>query len=774
MRKLLLSILIISNSLFVIAQNLVVNPSFEIISTVNCDANSNAADFNSETPNWTTPINTTPDIMDITCNIACFSNPYGSAAFTPGSQTPRTGSRMAHAICYGANVWYRELIQVNLSSALDTTKQYKVEFYVSLSSNYQFSSNAFEVLFTTAEIPLQAGNANLNTPQLTYLGSAITDTTNWTHIEFIFCPTEEYTHFTVGNISKNFTVVNTGFGSRGYSGYYYDDFSVTELAAPNFTFTYTDPSCGNNNGTITIHGLLPSSTYNISYDYNNITQGPFSLNSNAAGEITFTGLSAGTYTNFIIDIGCPLSLPDTIILTSASALTPTITGILSLCQGDTTMLDAGAGYSSYSWTPSGNSQTINVTTAGTYSVTVTDSSGCTGSDTVIVTVSPNLNPIITGNLSFCAGDSTTLDAGAGYSSYSWSPSGNSQTINVNTGGIYIVTVSNGGSCDGSDTVTVTVNPNPTPTITGNTILCTGDSLTLNAGNYLGYLWSTTDNSQTINVNSSGNYSVTVTDNNGCIGDDSITITENALPIITVTNDTICNGEQASLTASGASTYVWSNSSTSNPLTANPSATTTYTVTGSDNSCTGSATGIITVYLGPQAMFFVDPPDVEINEIVSFIDASIDASSWSWNFGDGNTAIGLNPTHSYTSPGSYTSCLLVEDLNGCKDSICLKVNVNQLFTFYIPNSFSPNKDGFNEIFIPKGVNIDEERYLMQIYDRWGKKVFETTDLHEGWNGSINGNIINEETTSNVFVYYFHVYENNTDIDHEYRGAIILIK
>jgi len=467
-------------------------------------------------------------------------------------------------------------------------------------------------------------------------------------------------------------------------------------------------------------------------------------------------------------------LPDTIILTSASALTPTITGILSLCQGDTTTLDAGAGYSSYSWTPSGNSQTINVTTAGTYSVTVTDSSGCTGSDTVIVTVSPNLNPIITGNLSFCAGDSTTLDAGAGYSSYNWSPSGNSQTINVNTGGIYIVTVSNGGSCDGSDTVTVTVNPNPTPTITGNTILCTGDSLTLNAGNYLGYLWSTTDNSQTINVNSSGNYAVTVTDNNGCIGADSITITENALPIITVTNDTICNGEQASLTASGASTYVWSNSSTSNPLTASPSTTTTYTVTGSDNSCTGSATGIITVYLGPQAMFFVDPPDVEINEIVSFIDASIDASSWSWNFGDGNTAIGLNPTHSYTSPGSYTSCLLVEDLNGCKDSICLKVNVNQLFTFYIPNSFSPNKDGFNEFFIPKGVNIDEERYLMQIYDRWGKKVFETTDLYEGWNGSINGNIINEETTSNVFVYYFHIYENNTDIDHEYRGAIILIK
>ena len=102
-------------------------------------------------------------------------------------------------------------------------------------------------------------------------------------------------------------------------------------------------------------------------------------------------------------------------------------------------------------------------------------------------------------------------------------------------------------------------------------------------------------------------------------------------------------------------------------------------------------------------------------------------------------------------------------------------INQLFTFYIPNSFSPDDNGVNDVFIPSGVNVDEDRYIMQIYDRWGKIVFETKDITKGWDGSINGQeIIAEETSSNVFSYYFHIYERHTDIDHEYRGHIIIVK
>lgn len=228
MNKIIYVLICFFISNFIYSQNLVVNPSFETVSTVRCNLNNHAADFNSETPNWTAPVNTSPDIMDITISNTCFSNPYGSAAFTPGPQTPRTGNRMTHAIFYASNLWYREIVQVNLSSALDPAKQYLVEFYVSLCDDYQYASNAFEVLFTTSEMPLQSANANLPAPQLTYSGTAVADKTNWTLISFIFSPTAAYTHFQIGNISKNFTVVNTGSGSIAYSGYYIDDVSVTE------------------------------------------------------------------------------------------------------------------------------------------------------------------------------------------------------------------------------------------------------------------------------------------------------------------------------------------------------------------------------------------------------------------------------------------------------------------------------------------------------------------------------------------------------------------
>jgi len=353
---------------------------------------------------------------------------------------------------------------------------------------------------------------------------------------------------------------------------------------------------------------------------------------------------------------------------------------------------------------------------------------------------------------------------------------NTQTITVTTAGTYSVTVVDGNGCNSSDTVIVVENPNPTPAITGNTSFCTGDSITLNAGNYNTYLWTPSGNTQTISVTSGGTYSVTVTDGNACIGVDSIIIIENASPIVTVTDDSVCIGYQASLIASGASTYVWSNSSTSNSLLASPSSTTTYTVTGTDlNSCTGSATGTITVHQGPQAIYFVNPDKAEVGEIVYFTDASIGANSWYWNFGDGQTASGLDPTHSYQLPGVYTSWLIVEDDYGCRDSSSVNLNIVQLFTFYIPNAFSPNDDGINDVFIPKGINIDEDRYTMQIFDRWGMKVFETSDLYEAWDGKVNGQVIdNDNMVSAIFVYYVHLYEKYTDIDHEYRGKILMLK
>ncbi len=306
----------------------------------------------------------------------------------------------------------------------------------------------------------------------------------------------------------------------------------------------------------------------------------------------------GVYALVVEVDGCASEIASTTVVVDPSPQ-PVITGQHAFCTGFSSTMDAGAGYSSYLWDDGSMMETREVFASGTYYVTVTDMNGCTGTAAFDVTENASLSPVITGTLEFCAGSGTILDAGPGYAAYAWSTGETSQTINVTQGGNIGVIVSDAAGCTGSAAVTAIEHPNPTVQIGGSTTYCIGGYTILDAGAYASYQWSNDSTSQTITASSPGVYAVTVVDNNGCSGAASVNVDESTSlnPVITGGLAFCENGSTTLNAGSGFATYLWSDGSMHQTLVVNTAGN--YSVSVSDNQgCTGEATVSVAEVLPP--------------------------------------------------------------------------------------------------------------------------------------------------------------------------------
>ncbi|MBI2966935.1 MAG: gliding motility-associated C-terminal domain-containing protein [Bacteroidetes bacterium] len=371
-------------------------------------------------------------------------------------------------------------------------------------------------------------------------------------------------------------------------------------------------------------------------------------------------LCAGTFTVTVTD-GAGTTSTASVIITEPSPVTPTITagGPTTFCAGGSVTLTSSAA-SSYSWSTLEITQGITVSSGGTYTVTVTDGSGCTGTANQAVTVNSNPTPTITpgGPTTFCAGGSVTLTSSAA-SSYSWTTLETTQGIIVSSGGTYTVTVTDGNGCTGTASQAVTVNSNPVPTITpgGPTTFCAGGSVMLTSSAASSYSWSTLETTQGIIVSSGGTYTVTVTDGNGCTGTTSQAVTVNSNPIPTITAGgptTFCAGGSVTLTSSAASSYSWSTLETTQGITASTGGTYTVTVTDG-NGCTGTANQAVTVNSNPTPTITAGGPTTFCAGGSVTLTSSA-ASSYSWST--------LETTQAITVSASGTYTITVTDPNGC--------------------------------------------------------------------------------------------------------------
>lgn len=321
---------------------------------------------------------------------------------------------------------------------------------------------------------------------------------------------------------------------------------------------------------------------------------------------TTQSISVGTAATYTVTVtntnNCTGSV--TAAVTSIPSPTPAITGTLSFCAGSTTTLTTGT-FSSYLWSSGGTTKSITKGVAGTYTVTVTGSNGCTGQTSATISSIAKPVPVITGPLVFCPGKTTTISTGT-FTSYLWSTGATTKSITRGVAGTYTVTVANSAGCTGTVSATVTAASNAAPVITGSLSYCNGSSTNISTGNFSSYLWSNGITTQSIAISAIGTYTVTVTNASGCTGTVSAIITQKSKPTVTSTptDTSICPPAiNIQLNATGASTYSWSpatglNKTTGAIVTASPTSTTTYTVTGTAaNGCTASS--VSKINLKPQ-------------------------------------------------------------------------------------------------------------------------------------------------------------------------------
>ena len=373
-------------------------------------------------------------------------------------------------------------------------------------------------------------------------------------------------------------------------------------------------------------------------------------------------------------------------------------------------------------------------------------------DSIILTINPSPTPVISG-----PNDTCEFTQGVNYSTpdmpgntFNWDVIGgiintgqgtNQITIDWGSAGTGTVTLIETTPEGCNDTITaylINLNPLPIAYAGADTNICVGDNVTITASGGVNYLWDTgqTIKSITVSPTVTTTYAVTVSDNMGCTESDDITVTVLEIPIIWVSQGDveICRDSSIDLTANGAVSYTWYpatglSSSSGSIVSAFPTNTTTYTITGTSSyGCTGSGTVTVKVYLTPTTpvLSLIDSIYLCLSESLILDAGRIDDwNSYLWNDGSTNQRLFIE------EPGIYW--IKIANL-GCyvTDSII----INPCTEIWVPNAFTPGGAyPINNIFKAKGENI--RKFQMWIYNRWGQQVFVSNNIQIGWDGKFNG-------------------------------------
>jgi gliding motility-associated-like protein len=620
--------------------------------------------------------------------------------------------------------------------------------------------------------------------------------------------------------------IATGLGPNTYTLNVVDNnncsvtktFIILEPTALTSTYTSLPATCGFANGSATVSVLGGTPNYEFVWNLpGNPTGATASAMQPGSGWVAYITDANGCIITQTVNVNA-LPVP---VITGFTSTPPKCFGA---SNGDVTInYTSGTGPYTVAWsnpisqtnTSAALTQSVSGIPAGIYTATLTDSYGCVASMQTTVTQPNILLLLVDPPSTICYGQNTQLNAsgqgGTPAYTYTWSPNpfvgGGPHNVAPLATTIYTVSISDIEGCQAPNK-TIVISVNPPLTATGTSVtLCDGlstvfspttTSLGGNGGPY-NYVWSpVTSNadfisvtavapsSQTINT-----YTVTVQD--GCTDVPAVavyTLVANPLPTATFSANIREGCPPLNVTLTGNSgnandQFYWGE----NGLIGTPDINLTYSDSGKHdvtltvvdvNGCERSIVLQDYIYVYPQviASFYADPQKASIlDPNINFINTSQNGIGYYWDFGDpaaingANSSVLKNPSHSYTYVGLYNVNMIATSSKGCKDTTMIVVEISSDFALYIPNAFTPDDNGLNDFFQPVGVGVDEDRYRLDIFDRWGENVFTSTTYRKGWDGSVKGG--SRMAPQGVYTYKILIYDTQGG-KHPFVGHVTLIK
>lgn len=808
--RLLIPLVVFLPSSVILAQNLVINPSFETFSS--CP--NGPSELDKATP-WRDPY---LNLVGDTCSTSDLFNscsPFGALgvgvpANILGNQAARTGVGYAGIIVYEGfaligcqslfGSGWREYLQGTLTEPLVAGQTYCVTFYVSLADNVKFASNNIGVHFSNTQVNVSCatvgGASNLPlTPQLVYSGPDLIVTNDWQRLQWDYTATGGEQYLVIGNYNNDdntdYTCVNEG-AFNPYAYYYVDDVSVVPEPCCEAEVAPVAPLCLGD-APVTLQPATPGGTWN----------GP-GIADPAVGSFDPTVAGVGVHTVFHT---IPCGTDSVIIAVSPCQA-------LEVCINDDGSLTVSNGVAPYEWQQETTVEdctacfigclfppgcAVNVTAWGIFAtgtsipapasfpIQVVDAAG----NTLLITSVGGLLPciecpdvdveLLTRTDVLCFGEnigSASVLASGGEEPYiyTWitgNLNGASQTGLA--AGNYTVTATDANGCSASLTVLI-AGPSSalqasiqgtTPTTCGGangtaTVEASGGTTPYT------YAWSPAGGTQAlVSGLAEGSYTVTVTDDNGCTTEALAQVASLPSEANITGNTALCTGDSIVLTASGGTEFLWNNGDTTASITVTFGGTFIVQVTGcgtdSDTLVVSETTVIADISADPISG---DPP-LE----VLFGNASTPANgSFTWDFGDGASSTAATPAHTYEEPGIYT-VLFTTTSNGCSANDSLIIVVGTPFVdseITVPNVFSPNGDGMNDVWGVIGTGLASLDAV--VYNRWGQEVAKLSNPAQVWDGRTGAG----EPASDGTYFYILKAVGADGQSYEFTGSLTLLR